>query len=193
MRTLSTLAVSGLLAVSANSGQSLPSGTLAGQRFTARAVELRDLGTNHVKVDGKVVDRAQAYILAFKGADEFMPDEAIEVWFSTDVGKKLEGSKIVCKSVKFGTDPYRAQHYKPTGGGSVARGVTGVFWNRPGVSDHVSDEIAATLQFGAKKGGWIAGSIDLQLPAKAKTRLRGSFKAKIGTKPLSGPTSAPVP
>lgn len=160
------------------------SGTLRGQPFKAAAVELRVLGLNSVKVEGKVQDRAQAYVLEFKDRDVFMADNTLEVWFATDVGRSIEDSQVVCAPVEFGTEAYRKQHYR-SGGSSVARGITGVFATvkRAGSSDTamVSDRISATLRFGKKSGGWIPGTITLTLPKEHRTAFQGTFRARIVT------------
>lgn len=171
------------LAVAASAGSGEPAGALAGRPFAAKAVELRSLGLNTVKVGGKIEDKAQAYVLEFKGTDEFMPDASMEVWFTVDVGTSLQNLKLTCRPVKFGTDAYRQQHYK-SGGSSVGRGISGVFYRLPSsgrsaISEHQNEEISAVVQFGKSQGGWIAGAIDLRLPADKKTYLRGSFTAKI--------------
>jgi len=162
------------------------SGLLAGVTFNPDNVKLsKSSGLDSVRVGGKVVDTAQGYMLVFAVGNDFMPDKELTLRFNLDPGTSPFGRTIECKPFAFGTEAYRLQHYKQGGEGSVGRGVLAVFTNcdKPakGVSgnQHASDRIAATVRFDKKAGGKVNGWIQLELPGEYKTRLSGSFTAKL--------------
>lgn len=162
------------------------SGLLAGISFAPDNVKLsKNAGLDKVTVGGKVVDTAQGYTLIFAVGNDFMPDKELTLRFNLDKGVVPFGRTIDCKPFEFGTEGYRAQHYRQGGEGSVGRGVLAVFTNcdKParGVrgNQHTMDRISATVKFDKKAGGKVDGWIQLELPNEFKTRLTGTFSAKL--------------
>lgn len=158
-------------------------GALHGRPFTPKVVNLKKMGLNSASQNGKVGDRAQAYILDFAINDEFMPSHEISVWFSTNPREKLAGKTIVMKPYAFGTDEFRQQSYGNRTGTLVPRGVTAIFTTSPLKSDSHSEKFAIRLSFGKQVGSTITGKVTLSLPDKQKSHLSGTFTATIKTTP----------
>lgn len=166
-------------------GREQVAGQLAGASFAPDNMTLtKNMGLDTVKVSGKTVDTAQGYALTFAVGKDFIPDNELTLRFNMNKGETPFGRTIECKAFSFGTAAYRAQHYKSTGEGSVGRGVTGVFVTcaKPkGVSGNLTamDNIAATVTFNKKIGNAVSGHIQLRLPDEMKTRITGTFTAKL--------------
>jgi hypothetical protein len=161
-------------------------GTLAGSGFQPDNVKLsKHQSLDSVSVGGKTVDTAQGYSLTFAVGKDFIPDNELAVRFNMDKGTMPFGKTISCKPFSFGTAEYRGQHYRSTGSGSVARGVTGVFvtCSKPakGLDRHhiAMDEIEATIVFAKKSGNSVSGTIELRLSDPLKTKLSGPFTAVL--------------
>lgn len=162
------------------------SGMLAGMTFAPDNVKLaKNGGLDSVSVGGKTVDSAQGYALSFALGKDFIPDNELTLRFNLEKGETPFGKTIECKPFAFGTDAYRAQHYKSGGQGSVGRGVTAVFvtCSKPsrGLQGSLTamDKIAATIRFEKRSGSTVAGHIEMRLPDEMKTRLAGTFTAKL--------------
>jgi len=162
------------------------SGSLAGAGFQPDNVKLtKHKSLDSVSVSGKTVDMAQGYSLTFAVGKDFIPDNELVVRFNLDKGSAPFGKTISCKPFSFATADYRAQHYRSTGSGSVARGVTGVFitCSKPakGLDSHhiAMDLIDATITFSKKNGKTVTGTVDLRLSNALKTHLSGQFTATL--------------
>lgn len=157
------------------------SGKLYGKPFTARVATLKNMGFNHAKQNGKVQDRAQAYILDLSSDAEFFPAQEFSIWFSTNPGEKLSGKTLVMKPYAFGTDEFRQQAYGNRSGTLVPRGITAIFTttDKPSNSDSFSDNMSVRLTFGKQTGTTISGKVSLSLPDQSKSYLTGTFTATI--------------
>lgn len=165
-------------------GGATVSGHLVNRPFKPTQVWLKKLGPNTVSdQSGRVVDKADGYILEFRTGEDFFANETLEVWFSLNSNAKVVPLNLKSASVKFGTDAYRRQHYKRDGSSCVARGVTSVSYGyrKNGESmpdlEMVMDEIGCQLSLKAGPGGSYSGSIDLRLPRHPKVWIKGSFTA----------------
>lgn len=156
-------------------------GSLHGKPFTPKVANLKKLGFNTVGQEGRIQDRAQAYILELASDDDVFPALELSVWFSTNPGEKLVGKSMAMKPYAFGTDEFRKQSYGNRTGSMVPRGVTAIFTSstKPAVSDQHSDRYSIQLSFTKQSGKLIWGKIYLALPDKSKSHLAGTFQATL--------------
>ncbi|MEQ1822034.1 MAG: hypothetical protein ABL949_05975 [Fimbriimonadaceae bacterium] len=165
----------------------LVTGKLAGQPVRFDHSTLKKLGQAKASQGGKVMDRADQYILSLAVGNDFMPDQHLEVWFQIEPGQSVSNRSFVFKPFPFGSDEWRDQLYGKREGTAVPRGITTVFAfdNRKGVDFTAShqDKFTATLKFGKAVKGKISGTVSVSLPDKATTKIAGSFEAAITALP----------
>ncbi len=162
-------------------------GKLAGQPVKFDHASIKRLGQAKAKQGGKVVDRADQYILSLAVGNDFMPDQHVEVWFQVEPGQAITNRTLSFKPFAFGSDGWRQQLYGNREGTKVPRGITTVFAfdnrERVGFTASHQDKFAATLKFGSSSKGRVSGTVTVSLPDKATTSVSGSFDAALTASP----------
>jgi hypothetical protein len=162
-------------------------GKLAGYPVRFDNSTLKRLGQAKASQGGKVMDRADQYILSLAVGNDFMPDQHLEVWFQVNPGQSVSNRSFSFKPFAFGSDGWHDQLYGNREGTKVPRGITTVFAfdNRKGVEFTAShqDKFGATLKFGKLANGRVSGTVSVSLPDKTTTKIAGSFEAVLTTLP----------
>jgi hypothetical protein len=154
-------------------------GQVFAQPFQVVEAQLRSLGYDSVKSNGKV-DKAQKYHLELKGDQEFISQRSFMFAFTTDPGKSLRGLVLKNRPLKFGTDAYRS-HYYPRKDSMVARGWLSVHImdrNSKQGDQIVNDGFSGRIEFGTPQGNFVPGQVVFVAP-DGRSYVTGKFKAKI--------------
>jgi hypothetical protein len=105
-------------------------------------------------------------ILELRQGSDFFADRSFTIFLFLKSGESLDGKRYVVANEEFG-NPHIHLGYKVEGGGNLPK--TEIFM----------DKYRMTLEFGARKGGFIPGRIDLRMPDKANSFVSGTFEAEI--------------
>lgn len=105
-------------------------------------------------------------ILELRQGSGFFADRSFTIFLFLKSGESLDGRRYVVANDEFG-NPHVHLGYKVEGGGNLPK--TEIFTNK----------YRMTLEFGAGKGGFIPGKIDLRTPDKAASFVSGTFEAEI--------------
>lgn len=167
--------------------QQIPSspaaGKLSGVAFELTEAVMEADGMSSIQF-GKSSDRVRPYKLKLHSISESGAKRTIYVRIQVDWDNRLDGTKVVWRPYTEGTPESNKQKLISNAGPArFDRGITKVEvytypeGGGPARTDTFRDKIAARIEFGKMKNGFLPGKILIALPDSAKSQIGGTFNA----------------
>ena len=158
------------------------SGKLSGVEFNVTDAVLEADGMSAIQYGKNPPDRVRPYKLKLHDNSGRGAKRTLYVRIQVDWDNRLDGTKIAWRPYKEGTPESNKQKLVASGPAKFDRGITKVEVSTypeggEARTETYREKIAARVEFGKLKDGYLPGKILITLPDGTKSTISGSFRA----------------